>query len=215
MPDDKDDGGSGILGGGERAGGGPRDSSDTVDSIRAQSRIDTNISSASKIPETNTESRGRKTVAEQPEPVVEPVKEGPAQTEPDNTSTNRIEDISKIPKADTGSRSKEAVAEREAAKEAEVQAEAKEPEPQEDPAWVAGLIEQITAMVQAQIKAAIPLDFNSLNSSPETGPFLKKLPGTSSLEFGEGEGLPEGGDEYQVLQRDGDGEAVWDWVRWV
>lgn len=25
--------------------------------------------------------------------------------------------------------------------------------------------------------------------------------------------LPSGGDEYQVLQRDGDGAAVWDWVR--
>jgi hypothetical protein len=28
-------------------------------------------------------------------------------------------------------------------------------------------------------------------------------------------GLPEGGEEYQVVQRDGDGEAVWDWVRYV
>lgn len=26
-------------------------------------------------------------------------------------------------------------------------------------------------------------------------------------------GLPPGGDEYQVLQRDAVGDAVWDWVR--
>ena len=30
---------------------------------------------------------------------------------------------------------------------------------------------------------------------------------------GDGDGLPEGGDEYQVLQRDSGGDAVWDWVR--
>jgi hypothetical protein len=29
-----------------------------------------------------------------------------------------------------------------------------------------------------------------------------------------GPGLPAGGEEYQVLQRNGDGDAVWDWVRW-
>lgn len=28
-----------------------------------------------------------------------------------------------------------------------------------------------------------------------------------------GDSLPEGGEQYQVLQRDGDGEAVWYWVR--
>ena len=26
--------------------------------------------------------------------------------------------------------------------------------------------------------------------------------------------LPSGGEEYQVLQRDSGGNAVWDWVRW-
>jgi hypothetical protein len=26
-------------------------------------------------------------------------------------------------------------------------------------------------------------------------------------------GMPTGGDEYQVLQRDSDGAAVWDWLR--
>lgn len=30
-----------------------------------------------------------------------------------------------------------------------------------------------------------------------------------------GAGLPYGGEEYQVLQRDGDGAAIWDWVRYV
>lgn len=30
---------------------------------------------------------------------------------------------------------------------------------------------------------------------------------------GDGDGLPDGGEEYQVLQRDSDGNAVWDWVR--
>lgn len=29
----------------------------------------------------------------------------------------------------------------------------------------------------------------------------------------EGEGLPEGGEQYQVIQRDGDGDAVWGWVK--
>ena len=29
-----------------------------------------------------------------------------------------------------------------------------------------------------------------------------------------GSGLPPGGDQHQVLQRDSDGNAVWDWVRW-
>jgi hypothetical protein len=28
-------------------------------------------------------------------------------------------------------------------------------------------------------------------------------------------GLPAGGTQYQVLQRDGSGEAVWDWTRWA
>lgn len=27
------------------------------------------------------------------------------------------------------------------------------------------------------------------------------------------DGLPDGGEQYQVLQRDSSGEAVWDWVR--
>ena len=31
----------------------------------------------------------------------------------------------------------------------------------------------------------------------------------------DGSGLPSGGSQYQVLQRDGDGDAVWDWVRYV
>jgi hypothetical protein len=30
-----------------------------------------------------------------------------------------------------------------------------------------------------------------------------------------GGGLPEGGEEYQVLQRNADGDAVWDWVHYV
>ena len=30
---------------------------------------------------------------------------------------------------------------------------------------------------------------------------------------GSGSELPPGGDQYQVLQRDSDGNAVWDWVR--
>ena len=30
---------------------------------------------------------------------------------------------------------------------------------------------------------------------------------------GGGDPLPEGGDQYQVLQRDSQGQAVWDWVR--
>ena len=33
------------------------------------------------------------------------------------------------------------------------------------------------------------------------------------VQGGGGSGLPPGGDQYQVLQRDGDGNAVWDWVR--
>jgi hypothetical protein len=32
---------------------------------------------------------------------------------------------------------------------------------------------------------------------------------------GGGDGLPPGGEEYQVLQRDATGAAVWDWVRAV
>lgn len=30
---------------------------------------------------------------------------------------------------------------------------------------------------------------------------------------GDGDGLPDGGTQYQVLQRDSSGNAVWDWVR--
>ena len=30
----------------------------------------------------------------------------------------------------------------------------------------------------------------------------------------DGAGLPSGGSQYQVLQRDGSGAAVWDWVRY-
>jgi len=30
-----------------------------------------------------------------------------------------------------------------------------------------------------------------------------------------GDGLPSGGEEYQVMQRNADGAAVWDWVRAV
>ena len=37
------------------------------------------------------------------------------------------------------------------------------------------------------------------------------LPGDTE----DGSGLPSGGEQYQVLQRDGDGAAVWDWVRYV
>ena len=37
---------------------------------------------------------------------------------------------------------------------------------------------------------------------------------TIVVEAGDGSGLPPGGDQYQVLQRDSDGNAVWDWVRW-
>ena len=36
------------------------------------------------------------------------------------------------------------------------------------------------------------------------------LPGETE----DGAGLPSGGSQYQVLQRDGDGAAVWDWVRY-
>ena len=35
------------------------------------------------------------------------------------------------------------------------------------------------------------------------------LPGETE----DGAGLPSGGSQYQVLQRDGAGAAVWDWVR--
>ena len=37
--------------------------------------------------------------------------------------------------------------------------------------------------------------------------------GRGSLPGDNGSGLPSGGSQYQVLQRDGDGDAVWDWVR--
>ena len=37
---------------------------------------------------------------------------------------------------------------------------------------------------------------------------------TGDTSGGEGEALPEGGEQYQVLQRDSGGNAVWDWVRW-
>jgi hypothetical protein len=33
-------------------------------------------------------------------------------------------------------------------------------------------------------------------------------------EGGEGADLPPGGEQYQVLQRDSNNDAVWDWVRW-
>lgn len=36
---------------------------------------------------------------------------------------------------------------------------------------------------------------------------------TSPSGSGGGDGLPEGGEQYQVLQRDSNGDAVWDWVR--
>ena len=35
------------------------------------------------------------------------------------------------------------------------------------------------------------------------------LPGKTE----DGAGLPSGGEQYQVLQRNADGDAVWDWVR--
>ena len=37
--------------------------------------------------------------------------------------------------------------------------------------------------------------------------------GSPTIVVERGDGLPAGGEQYQVLQRDSGGNAVWDWVR--
>ena len=67
------------------------------------------------------------------------------------------------------------------------------------------------------------LDYALTNLRVENGRVIWSQLGAPTLLFGDdGRGsipgvltgaLPDGGDEYQVLQRDSSGAAVWDWVR--
>lgn len=50
-------------------------------------------------------------------------------------------------------------------------------------------------------------------SPPSVDSTLMNDGGTSGLRWESGASLPSGGSQYQVLQRDGSGDAVWDYVR--
>jgi hypothetical protein len=80
------------------------------------------------------------------------------------------------------------------------------------------------------IRGLLKIDYALTNMSVENGRVDWSALGAPTIVFGDDGagssaqfiqnvqsiatgGLPSGGDEYQVLQRDADGAAVWDWVR--
>jgi hypothetical protein len=80
------------------------------------------------------------------------------------------------------------------------------------------------------IRGLLKIDYALTNMSVENGRVDWSALGAPTIVFGDDGagssaqfrrnvlsiatgGLPTGGDQYQVLQRDGSGDAVWDWVR--
>lgn len=65
-------------------------------------------------------------------------------------------------------------------------------------------------VIQADDGRKIVLDPTQLSAST-LGQVLKVV---SETELSLADPYPAGGSQYQVLQRDGSGNAAWDWVRW-
>jgi hypothetical protein len=79
---------------------------------------------------------------------------------------------------------------------------------QGDPLSVRGLAELLQSLKRA---------FEYMECEGGTVQWLAGIPRivpAGAAAGGDSGGLPEGGEEYQVLQRDSGGNAVWDWVRW-
>jgi hypothetical protein len=67
------------------------------------------------------------------------------------------------------------------------------------------------AVTEIQERCVVDVETQGDGSAAISGNTLTIVFGDGTA--GAGAGLPEGGEQYQVLQRDSAGEAVWDFVR--
>lgn len=76
---------------------------------------------------------------------------------------------------------------------------------------IALVLEDIQGRVPNDVEGESPITAEIVGNTLTLSLDIEAL--KSMLELDSGDMLPDGGEEHQVLQRNAEGEAVWDWVR--